>query len=519
MTLSSRRPVIALKTSKYKPIESGSYGNVFKIIPLHGSPQVIKRVYVDRDTDFIGSIQEIDFLARMNHPNIVKYTGIYHSDEKHFPEDKELSKYGKVDLIYLGMEFGLRSGDSVFSDKRFSWKNKKNVFKDLLKGIEYMHSIGVVHRDIKISNFIQVKEGNRVVSKWCDFGGAFHYTIQNKQDGDGRSTYMYRAPEIIYDKNYGTKIDIWSFGCVIAYMMSRDEDLFFPGLIKKSNDEEDVSNDIMKTEILKMYPREPTDEDSTALGIKSIKSITVNRISYKERINFKEVSEFNKSSGSYKELLDLLNNMIVLNPKYRYTVTQSLKHPFFGTIGPDRKELNVKSSNNDEEPLTYETTNGRLETGLYIMDNCNGIKNCFRPYEIMFHSMRLWDELSLSGEKAHQLVNDLNTNERIPKESLLCNMCIYLPFKLLNDNCDVPKYSKLFSPLSEREYKEMEKKEYEFVKDILKSRIYDKTPLEWADKVLSGQEKLDLFDFYIKANGKIEINAKSVYEDYIKSIK
>lgn len=81
--------------------------------------------------------------------------------------------------------------------------------------LEYLHSHGIIHRDLKTENLLLDKDGN---IKLCDFG----WSVQ--QDDKLRSTYCgtrdMMAPEITQSSGYDQKIDIWALGVVLLEMIA-----------------------------------------------------------------------------------------------------------------------------------------------------------------------------------------------------------------------------------------------------------------------------------------------------------
>ena len=104
--------------------------------------------------------------------------------------------------------------------------------RDLFKALEHIHALGILHRDIKPSNLLLVSpEGPAYLA---DFGIAW-------RDGDPDSeppakkitdvgTTSYRAPELLFGYSaYGTGIDLWGAGCVVAEAENRGTSLFDAG--------------------------------------------------------------------------------------------------------------------------------------------------------------------------------------------------------------------------------------------------------------------------------------------------
>lgn len=94
---------------------------------------------------------------------------------------------------------------------------------EIVKGVLYMHSKGVIHRDLKPQN-IMVNENWEVKIS--------HFGIANVRVGSINQNYNltksvttrhYRAPEqfLIYSQNYDTSMDMWSIGCIIAELFTK----------------------------------------------------------------------------------------------------------------------------------------------------------------------------------------------------------------------------------------------------------------------------------------------------------
>lgn len=90
----------------------------------------------------------------------------------------------------------------------------KSYTMQLLKGLEHIHNLSIIHRDIKPDNILINK--NKVVL--ADFGSAKFFN--NTQSSVYISTRYYRAPECILENEfYDMSIDIWAMGCVFAEIL------------------------------------------------------------------------------------------------------------------------------------------------------------------------------------------------------------------------------------------------------------------------------------------------------------
>ncbi|KAL7990110.1 hypothetical protein Chor_012776 [Crotalus horridus] len=108
----------------------------------------------------------------------------------------------------------------IVSPQPLSSDHIKVFLYQILRGLKYLHSAGVLHRDIKPGNLLV---NSNCVLKICDFGLA---RVEEPDESQHMTqevvTQYYRAPEILMgSRHYGRPIDIWSVGCIFAELLGR----------------------------------------------------------------------------------------------------------------------------------------------------------------------------------------------------------------------------------------------------------------------------------------------------------
>ncbi|KAE8678088.1 Cyclin-dependent kinase C-1 [Hibiscus syriacus] len=191
---------------KLDKIGQGTYSNVYRARDLDQKKVVaLKKVRFDNlepeSVRFMA--REIHILRRLDHQNVIKLEGLVTSR-------MSCSLY----LVFEYMEHDL-AGLASHPGLKFSESQVKCYVQQLLCGLDHCHSRGVLHRDIKGSNLLIDNNG---ILKIADFGLASFYDPHQSQPLTSRVvTLWYRPPELLLGAtNYGTAVDLWSTGCVLA---------------------------------------------------------------------------------------------------------------------------------------------------------------------------------------------------------------------------------------------------------------------------------------------------------------
>ncbi|KRW99678.1 Protein kinase-like domain [Pseudocohnilembus persalinus] len=132
----------------------------------------------------------------LDHPNIVKLFDVFVENDK----------------LYMVMEW-IKNGNLysyLFKKKTFSEQEAFKYFFQTCMAFEYVHQRDIVHRDLKPENILLDDDYN---IKLCDFGWCSENIEQQRNTFCGTLEYM--APEIIFQKPYDYKIDIWALGILL----------------------------------------------------------------------------------------------------------------------------------------------------------------------------------------------------------------------------------------------------------------------------------------------------------------
>ncbi|KAI4897885.1 hypothetical protein NFI96_005014 [Prochilodus magdalenae] len=205
-------------------VELRKYGYTLGISLGEGSYAKVKSAYsellktnvavkiINRNTapqDFLDKFlpRELDILVALNHSNIVRTFEIFQVSQ------------GKV---YIVMELGVQGDllDLIKTRGALPEDFSRKLFRQLSLAIQFMHNLGIAHRDLKCENLLLDKDFNLKVS---DFGFSRRLEYKDSKMVLSRTfcgSAAYAAPEVLRGLPYDPKVyDVWSMGVVLFIMV------------------------------------------------------------------------------------------------------------------------------------------------------------------------------------------------------------------------------------------------------------------------------------------------------------
>ena len=223
-------------------VGKGGFGSVFKVInKLDKKTYAIKIVNVNSENKNL-VLREVENLSLLNHPNIVRYysswlENIEMNDTQNYLEyggdsysgdsfsvSSEASDIDFTNYLFLQMEYAESNLKDI--QKLLTYNEKKNYFKQIVIGLNEIHSKNIIHRDLKPSNILIsdgiVKIGDFGLSRDLNSNNILSITNGIKgMDLTGElGSNLYSSPEQLNGEEYDFRTDIYSLGIIMFELLN-----------------------------------------------------------------------------------------------------------------------------------------------------------------------------------------------------------------------------------------------------------------------------------------------------------
>ncbi|KAI1867952.1 hypothetical protein JX265_004006 [Neoarthrinium moseri] len=289
-------------------VGSGTYGKVFKGVHVYSGRLVaLKKIRMEGERDGfpVTAVREIKLLQSLRHENIVSLQEVMVERNDCFMVFEYLSH----DLT------GLLNHPSF----KLEPDQKKHLAKQLFEGLDYLHTRGVLHRDIKAANILVSSDG---ILKLADFGLARFYAKHHQNDYTNRViTIWYRSPELLLgETRYSAAVDVWSAACVMVEIFTRHA--IFPGDGTEIN------------QLDKIYAILGTPNKVEWPDLVKMEWFELLRPGYRKPNVFAEKYMEKVPAAAF----ELLASMFQYDPVRRPSAAQALEHPYFTTEYPPPRQ-------------------------------------------------------------------------------------------------------------------------------------------------------------------------------------
>ena len=272
---------------------------------------IVKKIKINKNYEHI--LKEIYFLVCCkSNSNFAQIVDMFLSDNKNY-----------IFIILKNEGVSLRN---LLNYKDFKyWKIKgfiKHVIFQIISGLNILHKAKLIHNDIKPSNILITGDGE---IKICDFGSL------DKAGNTRLSTIYYCSPDALLQKKTDQADDMWSVGIIMLELYKRTQTFFylnssyFKSLPLNERKAQQLKDVLLQYEITVNNQIMDINNYYHFNFVEQIIQWNVyDNYNFKSRLNAVCIADIDDPQA-----IELLNNLLEINPKKRFTAEQALKSNYF----------------------------------------------------------------------------------------------------------------------------------------------------------------------------------------------
>ncbi|CAI8025615.1 Cyclin-dependent kinase 9 [Geodia barretti] len=287
------------KYEKLTKVGQGTFGEVYKARDREsGKIVALKKVRMENEKEGfpMTALREIRILQLLNHENVINL--VEYNRER-----------GSIFLVFDFCEHDL-AGLLCCEEVRFSLQEIKSIMQQLFNALFFIHGVRILNRDMKSSNILITRSG---VLKLGDFGLARAMSKGQVQRYTNRViTLWYRPPELFLgERNYATPIDMWGAGCIMCEMWTRRP------IMQGDSEQKQISliSNLCGSITPEVWP-----------GVESLELYCKLQLPSDQK---RRIRERLRHYVRDMHAIDLIDKLLVLDPKKRLDSDGALNHDFF----------------------------------------------------------------------------------------------------------------------------------------------------------------------------------------------
>ncbi|UJR33746.1 hypothetical protein I4U23_021173 [Adineta vaga] len=303
---------LPIRYQDLQPIGQGAFGIVLHALDTktgrHVAIKNIRRPFQDT-IHAKRAYQELKLLMDLNYPD-VQVMQLYNV----FTPEQDVNNFQTLYFVLNYVDYNLHE---AFECTAFTEEHVKLIIYQLLRGLKFIHSAGIIHRDLTPKNVRIDKNGNITIATNVSVNFSFRHVIS-----EDFSARIWDAPETFTNETQcNNKLDVWSVGCIMAELIVHKT--LFCGV--DHTDQLDKIFDIIGT------PDLTTIDDICAPDAAAY----IRQIAPRSPQDFNQLFGYkytegnaNPTSGVSPDGVDLLRRLLSFDHRQRPSAEEALAHPF-----------------------------------------------------------------------------------------------------------------------------------------------------------------------------------------------